>query len=81
MGYGEPGSNNPLPVLTNNGFTSPDLSQPVTNPITFTWKEEPEADFRLVKEKKSLMIFQLQQRLLGRMFINQGSGALNWLLA
>jgi len=43
--YGEPGSNNPLPFLTNNGFTSPDLSQPLTNPITFTWKEDPEADY------------------------------------
>jgi len=39
--YGEPGSDDPLPFPKNNGFTNPDVSQPMTSPVTFTWDSDP----------------------------------------
>jgi len=39
--YGEPGSDDPLPFPQNNGFTEPDVTQPITNPVTFTWESDP----------------------------------------
>jgi len=39
--YGEPASENPLPFPQNNGFTEPDVNQPITNPVTFTWESDP----------------------------------------
>jgi len=39
--YGEPGSRDPLPFPKNDGFTGPDASQPMTNPVTFTWDVDP----------------------------------------
>jgi hypothetical protein len=39
--YGEPDSDNPLPFPQNNGFTDPDVKQPITSPVTFTWDTDP----------------------------------------
>ena len=39
--YGEPGSDNPLPFPQNNGFAEPDVKQPITSPVTFTWNPDP----------------------------------------
>jgi len=39
--YGEPGSGDPLPFPQNNGFKEPDIRQPLTNPVTFTWDTDP----------------------------------------
>lgn len=39
--YGEPGSDNPLPFPQNNGFTEPDVKQPITSPVIFTWDPDP----------------------------------------
>ena len=46
--FGEPGSDEALPFPSNRGFASPDLSQPLTNPITFTWEANPDADYAAV---------------------------------
>jgi hypothetical protein len=46
--FGEPGSKELLPFPTNRGFSTPDLSQPLTNPITFTWEANPDADYAAV---------------------------------
>lgn len=35
--YGEPGSDDPLPFPKNNGFKEPDVTQPMSSPITFKW--------------------------------------------
>ncbi len=39
--YGEPGSDSPLPFPQNNGFTEPDVKQPITSPVTFIWDTDP----------------------------------------
>ncbi len=39
--YGEPGSDDPLPFPRNNGFKEPDVTQPMTSPITFKWDTDP----------------------------------------
>lgn len=39
--YGEPGSEDPLPFPRNNGFKEPDVTQPMTSPITFKWDTDP----------------------------------------
>ncbi len=39
--YGEPGSESPLPFPQNNGFTEPDVKQPMTSPVTFKWEPDP----------------------------------------
>jgi len=39
--YGEPGSENPLPFPKNDGFKEPDVTQPMTSPITFKWDTDP----------------------------------------
>ena len=39
--YGEPGSDDPLPFPKNNGFKEPDVTQPMTSPITFKWDTDP----------------------------------------
>ena len=46
--FGEPGSDELLPFPTNRGFAAPNLSQPLTNPITFTWEANPDADYAAV---------------------------------
>lgn len=46
--YGEPGTSEPLPIPSNSGFTSPDLGQPLTSPLTFTWNPDPSADYAAV---------------------------------
>jgi len=39
--YGEPGSDSPLPFPQNNGFTSPNVKEPISSPVTFTWNSDP----------------------------------------
>jgi len=39
--YGEPDSDSPLPFPQNNGFTGPDVKQPILSPVTFTWDADP----------------------------------------
>lgn len=39
--YGEPGSDDPLPFPENDGFSEPDIGQPMTSPITFRWDTDP----------------------------------------
>ena len=41
LSYGELGSDDPLPFPKNNGFKEPDVTQPMTNPITFKWDTDP----------------------------------------
>jgi hypothetical protein len=39
--YGESSSESPLPFPQNNGFTEPDVREPITSPVTFKWDPDP----------------------------------------
>ena len=41
--YGELDSKEPLPFPQNKGFSMPDVREPMTSPITFTWETDPNA--------------------------------------
>lgn len=39
--YGESDSKSSLPFPKNDGFTEPDITQPMTSPVTFRWDPDP----------------------------------------